>query len=141
MIARALITLCAAVILGLGVIHFIYTFWGPKLLPRDRSLRASMEATSPVISSETTMWKTWIGFNASHALGAILFGLVYGYLALIHPAFLFQSGFLLLVGFAALVSYALLGKAYWFSIPFTGILIALVCFAAGIAVQWVAPAG
>jgi hypothetical protein len=53
-----------------------------------------MSATAPVISRETTMWKAWIGFNASHSLGAILFGLVYGYLALAHPAFLFPIPFL-----------------------------------------------
>jgi hypothetical protein len=141
MIARALMTLSAAVILGLGAIHLIYTFWGPKLLPRDRALQATMKTTTLVISDETTLWKTWIGFNASHSLGAILFGLVYGYLALVHPAFLFQSGFLVLVGFAALVSYALLGKAYWFSTPLTGILIALACFAGGVAAHWIAPTG
>lgn len=61
------------------------------------------------------MWKAWVGFNASHALGAILFGLVYGYLALLHLAFLFQSWFLLAVGFALLVGYSPFrrGKIRW----------------------------
>jgi hypothetical protein len=87
-----------------------------------------MREVSPVISRETTMWKAWIGFNASHALGALLFGLIYGYLALVHTAFLFQSAFLLAVGFCALGFYVFLGKAYWFSVPFRGILAAFVAY-------------
>ena len=133
MIARACIVLSAAVILALGVIHLVYTFRGPKLMPRDRALQARMREVSPVISRETTMWKTWIGFNASHGLGALLFGLVYGYLALAHPDFLFRSAFLLGVGLCLLGAYAAIGKAYFFSIPFIGILIALVSYVIGLA--------
>jgi len=132
MIARALVTLSAAIFLTLGSIHLIYTFWGPKLTPRDPALQARMREISPVISRETTMWKAWIGFNASHALGALLFGLVYGYLAIAQPAVLFRSVFLLAVGFCLLLSYLVLGKTYWFRVPFTGILLALVSYAIGL---------
>ena len=133
MLARSLVALSAAIVLALGIIHLVYTFRGPKLTPRDPAVEISMSATAPVISRETTMWKAWIGFNASHGLGAILFGLVYGYLALVHPGLLFQSGFLLVVGFLALGSYAVLAKVYWFSVPFTAVLAALACYAAGAA--------
>jgi hypothetical protein len=126
--ARALMTLSAAIIFALGGIHLLYTFWGPKLTPRDPALQARMREVSPVISRETTMWKTWIGFNVSHSLGGLLFGLVYGYLALVHPAFLFQSRFLLGVGFCLLGVYLFLGKVYWFRVPFAGILAALVAY-------------
>lgn len=137
MIAQALITLSAVIIFALGSIHFVYTFWGPKLHPRDPALQARMREVSPVITRETTMWKTWIGFNASHALGALLFGLVYGYLALVHPAFLFQSGFLLGVGFCLLGFYVFLGKAYFFSVPFAGILAAFAAYVLSLAVAWI----
>src|SRR4026209_2382134 len=113
MIARAFMVLSAAVILALGVVPLLYTFRGPKLMPRDRALQARMREVSPVISRETTMWKAWIGFNASHAPGAILFGTVYGYLALAPPAVLFQSAFLLGLGLCLLAAYAALGKAYF----------------------------
>jgi hypothetical protein len=33
-------------------------------------------------------------------MGAILFGLIYGYLAVVHSEFLFKSSFLILVGLA-----------------------------------------
>ena len=91
-----------------------------------------MREVTPVISRATSRWKCLIGFNASHSLGAMLFGLVYGYLALMHPAFLFQSTFLLTVGLGLLLSYAWLAKVYWFSVPFTGILIALFSYLLGL---------
>jgi len=119
----------AAVLFLLGLLHLVYTFHGPRLLPRDAELQERMKSVSPVITRETTMWKAWIGFNASHSFGAMLFGLVYGYLALFHPAFLFQSAFLLGVGFVLLGAYTFLGVRYWFSIPFRGILLSLVLYA------------
>lgn len=127
-IARGLMVASAGIILLLGVIHLRYTFWGTKLTPRDPALQVSMSQISPVISRDTTMWKTWIGFNASHGMGAVLFGLVYGYLALAHAKVLFESPFLLGVGVAMLGGLFLLAKMYWFNVPFTGIAIALGCY-------------
>jgi hypothetical protein len=127
----------AAIILLLGLVHLLYTFHGPKLTPRDRELQARMQQASPVITRQTTMWKAWVGFNASHSFGAILFGAVYGYLSLLHSAFLFQSKFLLSIGLALLLGYVFLGKRYWFSIPLRGILLATVSYALGLLVAWV----
>jgi hypothetical protein len=76
--APSLIAARAAIILLLGLIHLLYTFRGPKLNPRDAALETRMKEISPVVTRETTMWKAWVGFNASHSYGAILFGLVYG---------------------------------------------------------------
>ena len=130
--APALVAISAAIILLLGLIHLFYTFSGAKLHPRDAELQARMEQVSPVLTRETTMWKAWIGFNASHSYGAILFGLVYGYLALFHSAFLFQSTFLLAVGALLLAGYVFLGKRYWFSIPVRGIVVASVAYLGGL---------
>jgi hypothetical protein len=78
-----------------------------------------MSQISPVITKETTMWRCWVGFNASHSMGLILFGLVFGYLALAHGQLLFQSPFLLVVGLALLGGLVVLCKAYFFSVPLT----------------------
>jgi hypothetical protein len=123
----------AGIILTLGAVHLVYTFWGPKLTPREPALQVSMSQISPVITKETTMWRAWVGFNASHSMGAILFGLIYRFLAIAHSQLLFQSPFLLIVGLAMLGGFFVLGKVYWFSVPFTGISISLVCYAASIA--------
>lgn len=77
------------------------------------------------------MWKVWIGFNASHSFSAILFGSVYGYLALVQPAVLFHSGFLAILGGLFLLVYLILAKKYWFSAPFRYLIVASILYAAG----------
>ena len=133
MLSGLLVSLSAAIVLLLGTIHLVYTFRGPLLTPRDPAVRAAMLATHPVLTRRTTMWRAWIGFNASHGLGAILFGLLYGYLALAQPALLFGSPFLLAVGLGALAAYLLLAKLYWFRIPLAGMLVAFLWYLAGVA--------
>lgn len=118
----------AAIVALLGLGHLILTFWGPKLLPRDSSLKEAMEQVSPVLTTQTTIWRAWMGFNASHSMGAILFGLVYGYLAVVHSDVLFQSAFLQVVGFAMLAAYVVLARLYWFRTPLVGTTLALACY-------------
>jgi len=132
MIEKILMFASAAVVFVLGLLHLIYTFWGSKLRPRDRDLQAQMGRVSPGISNETTMWRCWIGVNSTHSMSLILFGAMYGFLALAHPEILFRSTFLIAVGFAALCSFFVLAKLYFFSIPFAGITISLICFIASI---------
>ncbi len=122
----------AGIIWFLGLIHLLYTFWGSKLLPRDPELIAAMKAVPMMITNETTVWKAWIGFNASHSMAAILFGLIYGYLAIAHPVVLYSSVYLQLVGLLMLSGLLVLGWLYWFSVPFMGIAVALVCYVAAL---------
>jgi len=127
-IAPFLIVASAAIILLLGLAHLVYTFSGSKLLPRDPDLQTRMQDVSPVITRQTTMWKAWIGFNASHGLGLISFGAVYGYLALEHQGFLLGYVFLLLIGLAMLIGYVILARQYFFRIPLRGVLLATVLY-------------
>jgi hypothetical protein len=125
----------ACIVLTLGVSHLLCTFRGPSLTPRDPALLISMNQSSPVITNETTMWRCWMGFNVTHSMRLILFGLVFGYLALAHGQLLFRSPFLLVVGLATLGGLVVLCKAYFFSGPLTGVSIALACYAASIAIS------
>ena len=122
----------AAIILLLGLVHLLYTFRGDQLHPRDPELTAKMMTVSPVITRESTMWRVWIGFNATHSFGLILFGALFGYPAMRHSAFLFHSSFLLALGFALLLSYAVVAKLYFFTSPFRGIVVATVLYLIGI---------
>jgi hypothetical protein len=89
-----------------------------------------MQSTTLVITRQTTLWKAWIGFNASHSLGAILFAALYFLLAARHMELLARAPELLAVGLATLLAYLWLALAYWFRVPFTGIAIATACFIA-----------
>lgn len=122
----------AAIIGLLGIGHFVLTFRGSKLLPRDRSVMEAMRRTSPVITTQTTIWNAWIGFNASHSMGAILFGLVYGYLAIARAEILFGSPFLQLVGLAMVGGFVALARRYWFITPLIGSSLALTFYVASI---------
>jgi hypothetical protein len=133
--ARILMVLSAGIVLALGVFHLFYTFSGPSLTPRDPALQISMSQSSPILTTETTMWRCWMGFNASHSLGLILFGLVFGYLAFAHGQLLFRLPFLLVVGLAMLGGLVVLCKLYFFSAPLTGVSISLACYVASIALS------
>lgn len=136
MLASNFIAASAAVVFLLGAMHLAYTFTGRKFDPRDEALKLRMQEVSPVITRHTTMWRAWVGFNASHSFGAILFGWLYGYFALAQPDLLFASPFLLLTGVAFLAGYAVLGWLYWFSIPFRGVVTALALYGLGLVVRF-----
>jgi len=118
----------AAIFLVLGILHLVYTFFTNKFDPRNSHAREEMQNTSPRITGETTMWKAWIGFNASHSAGAIFIGLVNIILAGDHFYIIENSLPLTLLTILTAAFYLWLGKKYWFSIPFTGLLIAVCCF-------------
>ena len=134
-IAPSLVAASAAIVLLLGLAHLLFTFHGPKLWPRDRQLQTRMQEVSPVITRQTTMWKAWIGFNASHSYGLILFGAMYGYLALAHHELLFQSLFLLSLGLVMLLGYVFLAKMYFFRTPLRGVILATALYVFGIIVS------
>ena len=136
MISRILMASSATIIGLLGLGHLILTFRGRKLLPRDDSLRESMQRVAPVITTQTTIWKAWIGFNASHSMGAILFGLTYGYLALVHGDVLFGSPFLQLVGLAMVGGFVVLARIYWFKTPLVGATLSLVLYVSSVVLAW-----
>ncbi|MEG3792605.1 hypothetical protein V1318_20995 [Lysobacter sp. CCNWLW3] len=134
MIAAILLAASAAVLLFLGTVHLIITFVGPKLRPRDPALEARMREVSPGITGQASMWDFWVGFNVSHSMAAILFGLIYGYLAIAQRELLFSSAYLLTVGALTLGGLFVVGKIYWFRAPLIGITISLLCYLAGVVV-------
>ena len=135
MTARLLMVLSAGILLSLGIMHLTYTFWGTNLTPRDPALQVGMSRVSPVLTRETTMWRCWIGFNATHSMGLILFGLIYGYLALAHDQLLFRSPFLLLTGFVMLAGLIVVCRLYFFTAPLIGVSISFVLYAVSAALS------
>jgi len=136
MLASKLVAASALIVLLFGSLHLLYTFNGPKLHPRDPAVMIAMQNTTPVITRETTLWRATLGFNATHSLGLMLFGLVYAYLALAHPALLWQSYFLLALGLVTLVAYVVLARLYFFSIPFRGVTLATLLYVAGLSLHF-----
>jgi hypothetical protein len=132
LLAPVFITASAAVVGLLGSVHLLFTFTGNKFDPRDAVVAEALKVVSPIISRQTTMARAAKGFHASHSLGAMLFGLVWTYLALVQWAMLQQSAFLLVLGMAVLLAYLALARRYWFSVPLRGIALANVLYATGL---------
>lgn len=130
--AKALVTAGAAIMFVLGMVHLAYTYFGAKLAPADPAVQDAMRATPLGLTAETTVWNAWVGFNASHSLCAIFFGLVYAYLALGQGELLARSGYLQAVGLGVLVAFVVLARLYWFSVPFFGVSAALACYLVGV---------
>jgi len=128
MISKILWISGASISLVLGVIHLCYTFFTTKFDPRNKDLIDEMKNTSPRLTNQTTMWKAWIGFNASHSSGAIFIGLINIILPIENFSVLENSFFLSVSTIAASVFYLWLARKYWFSVPFGGILLATGCF-------------
>lgn len=132
MISRILIGACAAILLFLGCVHLAYTFFTHKFSPTEGHLETAMKHVAPRISSETTMWKAWMGFHVSHSMGLMLFGLIYGYLAVCRWEVLLRSQFLAGLGLLVLVAYIVLAHIYWFRIPLIGVSLATLFYLAGL---------
>jgi hypothetical protein len=49
--------LSASIVLTLGAVHLIYTFWGPSLTPREPALQISMNQISPFVDERNVKVK------------------------------------------------------------------------------------
>jgi hypothetical protein len=134
MLAGILIATSATIALFLA--HIYLTFFTRAFAARDAALEEKLKSVSPRISDQTTMRRAGVGFHASHALGVIFFGLVYGYLALAERDFLIRSPFLVVLGALVLLGYVVLAKLFWFDRPLVGVALALACYVAGVAVAY-----
>ena len=136
MLAQTLIEASAAIVLAMGTGHLWLTFFSRAFSPRDAALEERMQSTPVIFHKQMMLGKSWVGFNASHSLGPMLFGLIYGYLALTNPAFLFQSHFLMTLGAVTLLFYVFLAWRYWFYLPLLGVSTAFACYIAGMVVTY-----
>ena len=126
--AQILLIMGASIFGILGAIHLFYTFFTNKFDAHDSSVTEAMKSSSPVLTKETTVWKAWIGFNASHSLGAMLVAAVYIPLTTSYFQIIQQSLWFSILPVILGLSYLVLARKYWFRIPFFGVLIATLCF-------------
>ncbi len=121
----------------LGGLHVLYTVFDEinprKLAPKDTSLVSAMRMSPLGLTSATNMWRAWIGFNLSHGIGAVGFGLLYLYLAASHASFLLEAQALLIAAPVIASLYFVMALRYWFSTPAIGTGLGAACFWLGLA--------
>jgi lysylphosphatidylglycerol synthetase-like protein (DUF2156 family) len=125
--------------LFLGTAHAIATPLRPDaprgLSPADHALIDSMSTATVRLTRRTTMWLAWIGFNFSHSLGAVLFGLVVVLVGRSDVSFRAEA--LCFGPLAMIVSgvYLVLAVKYWFRTPIVGCGLSFVLFLLSWALQ------
>ena len=128
--AQVLLIMGASIFGILGTIHLLYTLFTNKFEAYDSSVTEAMKGTSPILTKETSVWDAWVGFNASHSLGAMLVAAVYIPLSTSYFNIIQQSAWFSFLPVLIGLSYLVLAKKYWFKIPFFGVLVSSICFVA-----------
>jgi len=126
--AQILLIIGASIFGILGTVHLFYTFFTNKFEAHDAAVTEAMKGTSPNLTKETSVWRAWVGFNASHSLGAMLVAAVYIPLAAFYFQIIQQSLWFSFLPVIIGLSYLTLAKKYWFKTPFVGVLISTICF-------------
>ncbi|WP_418637826.1 LIC_13387 family protein [Winogradskyella sp.] len=112
----------------LGSIHLIYTFFTNKFSSRNSAVIAEMKLSHPILTKQTTLWKAWVGFNASHSIGVLFFGIINLYLMLNYYDTFKSDHFFIILNIFIACFYIWLSKKYWFNVPFIGASIGLICY-------------
>ncbi|WP_461127661.1 LIC_13387 family protein [Spirosoma aerophilum] len=116
------------IIATLGSIHLYLTFFTTAFWSRNEQMIQQMKVSSPLLNPAINMWKAWIGFNASHSSGLLFIGLLNFYLALRYFGYLQTDPFFFFLTILTVGFYSWLAKTYWFTIPFVGVSMALICY-------------
>jgi len=130
-VVRFLLEFGGGIFLLLGILHALYTFLDirepRRLVPQEPSVALAMaESSLRLARGGTNMWRAWVGFNFSHSLGAILFGMLCIGAGLVLGTLVLPAWILFVLVLIALL-YVGLSVLYWFRIPTMGIALATVC--------------
>jgi hypothetical protein len=116
----------------LGLAHAIATplrvDQAKGLAPLDPGLARAMFQTPLLLTRRTNMWLAWVGFNLSHSLGILLFGVVVVLIGRSSSSFATEGGPFALLAVVISACYLVLGIRYWFRTPIIGCAVSLGLF-------------
>ena len=114
--------------LGHGLLSIADVSRPTQFTPADDEVRLAMKATNVrFLNARASVWDAWLGFNISHGLGMLLFGLATAGLGLSLDRFN-PPGSVLLVPVVIALAYLLLSLRFWFYVPSVSAAIAAACF-------------
>ena len=130
-LSRYLFLAAALPFILLGGVHGVLTLRDTRkpiaLSPTDPKLREAMAESGLLVSGRMNLWLAWIGFNLSHSLGAVLFGVVLVRVGRSEAEFARQAGLFLPLGLVTSFAYLWLAVKYWFRAPALGIGLSVLC--------------
>ncbi len=122
-------TLTFIVLGGVHLVLIVRDALRPRhLAPRDEQVQKLMARTTLKLTDRTTVWKAWLGFNFSHALGLVVFGVILLLIVVYDFELMLRLQPLLLLTIVVAAFYVLLAIRYWFAGPALGATVGLVCF-------------
>ena len=118
----------------LGTVHMLVAVgevFRPRLLtPRDDHVREAMCATSLRLRRGWVMWPAWLGFNITHGLGLVFFGLVLLLIAVDDCRVVAALDVLMPLAVAVSVTYVVLAIRFFFNVPAVVSAVGAACFIA-----------
>ncbi|HEX6738476.1 MAG TPA: hypothetical protein VF310_09400 [Vicinamibacteria bacterium] len=133
-LSRYLFLLGALPYVFLGTAHALATPLTTEqrkgLSPRDEAYRQSMVQQTVLLTRRTNLWLTWVGFNLSHSLGAVLLGVVVLLVGRSSASFAVNGPVFVPLAVVVSGTYLAIGLRYWFRTPIIGTVISTVCFVA-----------
>ena len=120
----------------LGFVHLVYT-WVERtrpfrLSPRNGDVRTAMMQSELKIYPGTNVWRGWLGFNFSHSVGAIGFGIFYLELAMHDFPVIAGNAILLWLPIVFSGAIVVLAWRYWFIYPLVGTAMGFLSFVVGV---------
>lgn len=114
-------------LIALGLLHLVFTakdIAEPRFLaPKSQKALAEMQTEELRLTSETTVWRAWLGFNVTHSLAVLMTGVTTVYLSLNYWTIMESDVVIAWAApFLAWV-FVMLAKQFWFSRPFSGALV------------------
>ncbi|MEL6612899.1 MAG: hypothetical protein AAFQ53_12440 [Bacteroidota bacterium] len=135
----------AGLLVLLGVAHALLTLTskreGGGMTPTDPRVQEAMGVVGGLGLApdlQTTLWRAWVGFNLSHALGLVVSGLVIGLPPLLGSSVPLENAWWLVAALALPTTYSIVSARYWFQQPTTALSLATLLICAGLLGSWLA---
>ena len=127
MVSRFLLIAGGAIFSILGLLHVIYSIldiYKPKYLaPMNTTMISQMASTGLRLArGRTNMWDAWLGFNISHGLGVVIFGMICIAAGVFSNTLVLPKAMLLIPTLIGVI-YLVLAVRFWFRVPAIGIAI------------------
>ena len=100
------------------------------LSPSDKGLAEQMARATLRLTRRTDLWRAWVGFNLSHSLGAVAFGLLVVIAGRTRASFATEGPVFAPIALAISSTYLVLAVRYWFRTPIVGCALSATLFLA-----------
>ena len=112
---------------GHGLAALVDVFVPTVFTPVDDRVRQMMIGAPIRLSSHSDLWRAWLGFNLSHSLGVVFFGIA-AWIVTSNGIAALRRGPALPMALAMSCSYFVLSSAFWFYAPTIGAALGSVLF-------------